>query len=201
MRSSAAACGYLLDAEDGLHVVAEAGDVPDAVRHGPGASPGRAPSSTSTCPAGSSLEAIRELHSSTPETAIVVLTMQNDPAFARRGAAERRARLRAQGGGRRGAPDGDPPRGEGRDVPEPAARRARGHPAQRAGEPPADLTAREVEVLRRIALGHTNVEIAEQLYLSVRTIETHRAHVQQKLQRSSRAELVQYALANKLVSV
>ena len=45
-----------------------------------------------------------------------------------------------------------------------------------------------------IALGHTNSEIAEQLYLSVRTVETHRSHIQQKLRLSTRAELVGYAL-------
>ena len=48
--------------------------------------------------------------------------------------------------------------------------------------PPDDLSQREVDVLRLIALGHTNAEIAEQLYLSVRTVETHRSHIQQKLQ-------------------
>ena len=47
--------------------------------------------------------------------------------------------------------------------------------------PPDDLSDREVDVLRLIALGHTNAEIAEQLYLSVRTVETHRSHIQQKL--------------------
>ena len=65
--------------------------------------------------------------------------------------------------------------------------------------PPDDLTEREVEILRLIALGHTNVEIAQQLYLSVRTVESHRAHVQQKLGRSTRAELVRYALDHDLV--
>ena len=49
-------------------------------------------------------------------------------------------------------------------------------------------------MLRLIALGHTNAEIAEQLYLSVRTVETHRSHIQQKLGSPSRAELVGYAL-------
>jgi two-component system, NarL family, response regulator NreC len=60
--------------------------------------------------------------------------------------------------------------------------------------PPDDLSAREVEVLRLIALGHTNAEIAGALFLSVRTVETHRAHIQQKLRLSTRAELVRYAL-------
>jgi two-component system, NarL family, response regulator NreC len=56
-------------------------------------------------------------------------------------------------------------------------------------------------VLRLIALGFTNAEIAEQLFLSVRTVETHRAHIQQKLRLSSRSELVRYALARGLVEV
>jgi two-component system response regulator NreC len=68
-----------------------------------------------------------------------------------------------------------------------------------ASGPPGDLTRREVEVLRLIALGHTNNEIAEQLYLSVRTVESHRAHIQQTLRLSTRAELVHYALENHLI--
>jgi two-component system response regulator NreC len=54
-------------------------------------------------------------------------------------------------------------------------------------------------VLRMIALGHTNAEIARQLYLSVRTVETHRAHIQQKLRLGSRSDLVRYALEHKLI--
>lgn len=62
-----------------------------------------------------------------------------------------------------------------------------------------DLSERETEVLRLIALGHTNAEIAEKLYISVRTVETHRAHIQEKLGISSRAELVGCALARGLL--
>ena len=70
---------------------------------------------------------------------------------------------------------------------------------ERPSGPPGDLSGREAQVLRLIALGHTNAEIAEQLFLSVRTVETHRAHIQQKLGRSTRAELVRYALDNGLL--
>src|SRR5207248_6263280 len=66
--------------------------------------------------------------------------------------------------------------------------------------PPDDLSEREADVLRRIALGYTNAEIAEQLYLSVRTVETHRQHIQQKLGLSTRAQLVQYALSRGLLN-
>jgi two-component system, NarL family, response regulator NreC len=65
--------------------------------------------------------------------------------------------------------------------------------------PPDGLTEREVEILRLIALGHTNSEIGEQLYLSVRTIESHRAHIQKKTSQSTRAELVRYALDHGLI--
>ena len=54
-------------------------------------------------------------------------------------------------------------------------------------------------MLRLLALGHTNQEIAKQLYISVRTAETHRAHIMQKLRLGTRAELVRYALANGLL--
>jgi len=56
------------------------------------------------------------------------------------------------------------------------------------------LTARETEVLRLIALGHTSVEIAQALHLSPRTVETHRARIHKKLALATRAELVRYAL-------
>jgi len=61
------------------------------------------------------------------------------------------------------------------------------------------LSEREREVLRLLALGHTNQEIAKLLYISVRTAETHRAHIMQKLRLTSRAELVRYALENGLI--
>ena len=61
------------------------------------------------------------------------------------------------------------------------------------------LSEREREVLQLLALGHTNQEIAKQLFISVRTAETHRAHIMQKLHLHSRAELVRYALAEGLL--
>jgi len=66
--------------------------------------------------------------------------------------------------------------------------------ARKAADDP--LSEREREVLRLLALGHTNQEIAKTLFISVRTAETHRAHIMQKLGLGTRAELVRYALAN-----
>ena len=188
----------LLDAEDGLEVVAEAGDVPGAVRIVQAQRPAVAVLDLNM-PGGSTLDAIAELRASTPETAIVVLTMQDDPAFARQA-----LRNGAHGYVLKEAADEElleavrlAARGKTYLNPRLGARMA-AQPAEPAG-PPDDLTERELDVLRRIALGHTNAEIAGQLYLSVRTVETHRAHIQQKLRRSSRAELVQYALEHRLV--
>jgi two-component system response regulator NreC len=62
-----------------------------------------------------------------------------------------------------------------------------------------ELTERELEVLRLIARGHTNREIAERLFLSVRTVEGHRARIQRKLGRSRRSELVEYVKERGLV--
>ena len=67
------------------------------------------------------------------------------------------------------------------------------HDARRPGGPGGDLSDREVEVLRLVALGHTNAEVAETLKVSVRTVETHRAHLQQKLGSKARADLVRSA--------
>lgn len=68
-----------------------------------------------------------------------------------------------------------------------------------AGEEADGLTGRETEILRLIALGYTNAEIAQQLFLSIRTVESHRANLLEKLRLSSRAELVGYAIEQKLI--
>ncbi len=62
------------------------------------------------------------------------------------------------------------------------------------------LTDRELDVLRLLALGHTNQEIAAELYLSARTVESHRAHIMRKLGVSTRAELVRVALEHRLLN-
>jgi len=188
----------LLDAEPGLEVVAEADDVEGAQRYVRGHRP-HVLVLDLNMPDGSSLEAIPALREQSPDTQIVVLTMQQEPAFARYalGAGATAYVLKE-------AAD--------EELVEAVRRAAAGESylnprlgAQLASEPqsglPGDLSEREVDVLRLIALGHTNAEVAERLYLSVRTVETHRAHIQQKLRLSTRAELVHYALEHKLVNV
>jgi two-component system, NarL family, response regulator NreC len=70
------------------------------------------------------------------------------------------------------------------------------HSDQDAGE---RLSERELQVLRLIAEGYTNRQIAEKLFLSVRTIETYRARLMEKLQVKNRVGLVRYALRNQLL--
>jgi two-component system response regulator NreC len=190
----------LIDNEDDLQAVAEAGTVPDAERLARAHRPSVLVLDLNM-PGGSSLEAIPRLRESAPDTAIVVLTMQDDPAFARRALQDG-----ALGFVLKEAADEElleairlAANGDTYLNPRLGARMAAA-PAEPAG-PPDDLSDREVEVLRLIALGHTNSEVAELLFLSTRTVETHRAHIQQKVRRTSRAELVRYALEHGLVEV
>lgn len=68
------------------------------------------------------------------------------------------------------------------------------------GESPVDtLSEREREVLTKLALGHTNLEISEALYVSVRTVESHRAHIMRKLRATTKAEMVLAALRSGLL--
>jgi DNA-binding NarL/FixJ family response regulator len=61
------------------------------------------------------------------------------------------------------------------------------------------LSDRARDVLELLALGHTNPEIGAKLYVSVRTVDTHRAHIMRKLRLDTRAEMVLFALANGLI--
>ena len=188
----------LLDAEPDLRVVAEAGNGDDALRLAV-AHRARVLVIDLNMPGRPSLEAIPEVLERSPGTAVVVLTMQDDPAFARKA-----LQAGAKGFVLKEAADDE--------LLEAVRRAAAGDTylnprlgARLASEPPAplgppdDLTEREVDVLRLIALGYTNTEISRRLYLSTRTVETHRAHIQQKLRRTTRSELVRYALEHGLL--
>ena len=188
----------LLEAEQDIEVVAEAGDVDAARRSVLGYKPTVLVLDLNM-PGGSSLEAMPSIEEASPATSVVVLTMQDDPAFAREALrAGARGYVLKQSAGTelvqaiRAAADG------GTWLNPALGARMAAAPAPATG-PPDDLTDRELDVLRLIALGHTNNEIASQLFLSVRTVETHRAHIQQKLKMSSRAELVRYALDHDLI--
>jgi two-component system response regulator NreC len=188
----------LLNAEHDLSVVAEAGDIPTVMRKLTGHRP-RVLVLDLNMPGESSLTAIPRILEASPETQIVVLTMQNDPVFARE----------ALGAGALGYVLKEAADTELVDAVRHAARdESYVNPSlgvklatERVGSerPPAALSPREVQVLSLIAIGHTNAEIAKQLYLSVRTVESHRAHIQRKTGRATRAELVSLARQQGLV--
>jgi len=186
----------LLDAEPDFEVVAEAGDADSALRFVRGHKP-TVLLLDLNMPGRSSLDAIPDIQEASPRTEIVVLTMQNEPAFARRAlqAGVRGYVLKEAADSElvqavRSAAAGD-------TYLQPAlGARLASVPDSRESDA---LSERERDVLRLIALGHTNAEVAEQLFISIRTVESHRAHIQQKLRLSSRAELVRYALDRGLV--
>jgi two-component system response regulator NreC len=188
----------LIDADESMQVIAEAGTVPDAERLTRAHRPSVLVLDLNMH-GESGLQAIPRLRGACPETAIVVLTMQDDPGFARQA-----LQSGALGFVLKEAADEElleairlAAAGDTYLNPRLGARLAAA-PAEPSG-PPDDLTERELEVLRLIALGHTNTEIAKQLFLSTRTVETHCAHIQQKIRRTTRAELVRYALEHGLV--
>jgi two-component system response regulator NreC len=148
-------------------------------------------------PAGPSLEQIMAVRAESPGTHIVVLSMQQDAGFVREALAA-------------GALTYVPKVASGEELAEALRRAARGetHVIPRLRSWLASdssrvarnrLTSRETDVLEMIARGHTNTEIALALEISVRTVESHRAHIQQKLGRVSRAQLVAYALERGLI--
>jgi two-component system response regulator NreC len=181
----------LLESDGRFQVVDEAGDVGQTVEMVLGHRPQVLVLDLNMA-GESSLDAIPRLRADAPETQIVVLTMQDDPAFARTA-----LRAGALGYVLKDAADAElltavelAAEGGAYLTPELGAELA---VAPAAGEGrPDNLSPREVEVLKLIALGHTNVEIATSLVLSVRTVESHRAHIQEKVNLTTRAQLVAY---------
>jgi DNA-binding NarL/FixJ family response regulator len=190
----------LLDGQDDIEVVGEAGDARSAVFEARSTNPDVILLDV-VMPGQSGIEITPQLLHERPEAKVLILSMQDDPRYVREafeaGAAgyvlkeaadsEVVAAVRNVAAGGRYV---NPTLGARLVAADTEARK-------RADEDP--LSEREREVLRLLALGHTNQEIAKMLYISVRTAETHRAHIMQKLSLRSRADLVRYALANGLL--
>ena len=190
----------LLDAEADIETVGEAGDMRTAIFEARSLKPDVVLMDM-VMPGGSGIEATAAVLKEHPEAKVLVLSMQDDPSYVREAFA-----AGAFGYVLKEAADSDVVAA----VREVAAGGRYVHPAlgarliaaeaedrRRAAADP--LSDREREVLGLLALGHTNQEIAKLLYISVRTAETHRAHIMRKLGLQTRAELVRYALEEGLL--
>src|SRR5204863_9160520 len=186
----------LLDAEDDLEPVGAAGNARDAIFQARALKPDVILLDV-VMPEQTGLDVLPQLKHENPDAKVLILSMQDEPRYVREAFA-----AGASGYVLKEAADSElvaaihEVAGGGRYVhPKLGARlvAAETEERKRADEDP--LSDREREVLRLLALGHTNQEIAKELYISVRTAERHSAHIMQKLRRSSRAGLVRYAMS------
>jgi two-component system response regulator NreC len=189
----------LLDAEDDIETVGEAGDAREAIFEARSTKPDVVLMDV-VLGDKSGIDVTPELVREQPQTRVLVLSMQDDPRYVREAFA-----AGAHGYVLKEAADTElvtavreVARGGSYVHPALGARMAADAAAANAAEHDP-LSDREREVLRLLALGHTNQEIAQMLFISVRTAETHRAHIMQKLRLETRAELVRYALAQGLL--
>ena len=191
----------LLDAEDDIETVGEAANMQEAVFRTRSLKPNVVLMDV-VMPGGSGIEATPAVLKEAPAAKVLVLSMQDDPRYVHEAFA-----AGASGYLLKEAADEEVVSA----VREVAAGGSYVHPTlgaklvaaeaeERARADSDPLTEREREVLRLLALGHTNQEIAKTLFLSVRTVETHRAHIMQKLRLSTRAELVRYAMEQGLLA-
>jgi DNA-binding NarL/FixJ family response regulator len=187
----------LLDREPDIEPVGEAGSGREAIFESRSLKPDVILMDV-VMPEQTGLEALPQLLRERPEAKVLLLSMQDDPRYVREA-----FEAGASGYVLKEAADTEVvnavrevARG-GRYVnPELGARLVAADAEARRKADRDPLSDREHEVLRLLALGHTNQEIARRLYISVRTAETHRAHIMRKLNVTSRADLVRYAMAN-----
>lgn len=190
----------VLDAEPDLETVGEAPDAERAVFEAIETRPDVVLMDV-MMPGKTGIEGMPALLQALPDVKVLVLSMQDDPRYVREAFAagasgyvlKEAADTEVVGAIRAVAAGGsyvNPSLGARLVAAEAEGRR-------RAEDDP--LSEREREVLRLLALGHTNQEIAKLLFISVRTAETHRAHIMRKLELTSRAELVRHALASGLL--
>ena len=190
----------LLDAEEDIEVVGEAGSGAEAVRLARSLKPDVVLMDV-VMPGMSGLEATGPVLEAAPDTTVLVLSMQDDPRYVREAFA-----AGASGYVLKEAADTEVVQAV-RDVaagnryvnPALGARLVAAEAQARKKAESDPLSEREREVLRLLALGHTNQEIAKMLYISVRTAETHRSHIMTKLRLTTRAELVRHAIAEGLL--
>ena len=191
----------LLDAEDDIETVGEAGDARQAIFEARSTKPDVVLMDV-VLGDESGIDLTPELLREQPQARVLVLSMQDDPRYVREAFA-----AGAHGYVLKEAADTElvtavreVARGGSYVNPALGARMAAADAAAADAAEHDPLSDREREILRLLALGHTNQEIAQMLFISVRTAETHRAHIMQKLRLETRAELVRYALAQGLLN-
>jgi two-component system response regulator NreC len=183
----------LLEAEDDLAVVGEASQVREAQALVRDTTPDVLVLDLHMGP-DLSLSTLSDLRAGSPNTAVVILTMDDDPAFVQPAWAAGAAGYVLKEASRTELVRAIRTVGKGGRYLDPAIG---GWALSSAGD--EVLSERELEVLRLVALGHTNSEIAKRMYISPRTVETHRANLQTKLRLSGRPELVRYALKHGVI--
>ena len=186
----------LLDATPGVTVVAEAATADEAVEQARAQQPDVLLLDV-VMPGRSGIDALHELAEVAPQTKVLVLSVQDDPAYVRQAfAAGADGYMLKEAAESELAPAiRDVANGHSYLHPLLGARLAEAEPLTKTSAQNKTLSERERNVLRLLALGHTNKEIAKLLFISVRTAETHRARIMEKLGLRTRAELVRYALA------
>jgi two-component system response regulator NreC len=190
----------LLDGEADIEVVGEAGDAREAVFEVREQKPDVVLTDV-VMPGQSGIEVTPTLLKESPSTKVLVLSMQDDPNYVREAFAAGASGyvLKEAADSELVAAVREVAAGGSYVNPELGARMVAADVKARAAAEADPLTDREREVLRLLALGHTNQEIAKLIFVSVRTAETHRAHIMQKLGLNTRAELVRYAIAHELL--
>ncbi|MFO7572628.1 MAG: response regulator transcription factor [Gaiellaceae bacterium] len=190
----------VLDAENDIETVGEASSaeraVFEALEHKPDVV-----LMDVVMPGKSGIEGMPALLQAVPEVRVLVLSMQDDPRYVREAFEAGASGYVLKEAADTEVVDAVRAVAAGTRYVHPAlgARLVSADAEERRRADADPLSEREREVLRLLALGHTNQEIAALLYISVRTAETHRAHIMQKLSLSSRAELVRYALDHDLI--
>jgi two-component system response regulator NreC len=190
----------VLEAESDIEVVGEASNVRDAVFEVRAQKPDVIVMDV-VMPGTSGIEGTPLVLHEAPEAKVLVLSMQDDPRYVREAFAQGASGYVLKEAADTEVVEAVRQVANGQQYLHPAlgARLLESEARQREEEASDPLSEREREVLRMLALGHTNQEIAKLLYISVRTAESHRAHIMQKLRLGTRAELVRYALAHGLL--
>lgn len=190
----------VLESEADIEVVAEAGDARQAVFETRAQRPDIILMDV-VLPGKNGIEATPDVLHHAPEARVLILSMQDDPHYVREALAAGAAGYIPKDAADVDVVDAVREIAAGRRYVHPAlgARMVAAEAEERRRAEDDPLSARERDVLRLLALGHTNQEISAKFYISVRTAETHRAHIMQKLGLKTRAELVRYALDNRLL--